>query len=175
MSLINIEYGSLASSTTMNSNFTYLENKISEVSESTTTAISSILSNIATINSRLNDFAETIQDNAASCQSEINDIRTRARTLFNKMSAIPNWESCYQLRGEELNQYTTTTNGFALLYPDNDTEGTISVNEKCILEGNNSSDKLIVIPLKKGDQVVCTRDLLKGYFIPASSIAANEI
>ena len=34
MSLTNIEYGSLASSEVLNQNFTYLDNKISEVIES---------------------------------------------------------------------------------------------------------------------------------------------
>ena len=43
MALINIEYGSLASSDTMNKNFMYLDDKIAESSESIMTSISSIL------------------------------------------------------------------------------------------------------------------------------------
>ena len=60
MALINIEYGSLASSETVNKNFTYLDEKIAESNESIMTSISSILSNIATINARINDISENM-------------------------------------------------------------------------------------------------------------------
>ena len=45
MALENIEYGSLASSETMNKNFMYLDDKIANTAESIMTSISSILSN----------------------------------------------------------------------------------------------------------------------------------
>ena len=66
MALVNIEYGSLASSEIMNKNFIYLDDKIAESSESIMTSISSILSNIATINTRLNDISENITDSIIS-------------------------------------------------------------------------------------------------------------
>ena len=62
MALINIEYGSLASSETMNKNFSYLDDKISETSDAIMTTISSMLSSIATINSRLSEITGDIVD-----------------------------------------------------------------------------------------------------------------
>ena len=47
MSLINIEYGSLASSEVMNKNFLYLDDKIAESNNSIMTSISSILSRLS--------------------------------------------------------------------------------------------------------------------------------
>ena len=77
MALIDIEYGSLASSETMNKNFTYLDDKIAETSESIMTSISSILSNIATINSRLNDITESMDGSMDVLTSSLDDYKIK--------------------------------------------------------------------------------------------------
>ena len=69
MDLKIIEYGSLASSEIMNNNFSYLDEKIETNSEATNTSISSLLSNIATINTRLNDLVETFSDSIEAVNS----------------------------------------------------------------------------------------------------------
>ena len=53
MALTNIEYGALASSTVMNNNFEYLDNRISSLSEVVTSGNASIYSNIASISSTI--------------------------------------------------------------------------------------------------------------------------
>ena len=81
MALINIEYGSLASSETMNQNFIYLDNKIAESSDSIMTSISSILSNIATINTRLNEITENMGDSINSLNAVLEDYKSKTKLL----------------------------------------------------------------------------------------------
>lgn len=61
MALIEIEYGSLASSETMNSNFTYLQNLISGLNETIISNNAGINSNIASINNSISTMQETIE------------------------------------------------------------------------------------------------------------------
>ncbi len=61
MALINIEYGSLASSSVMNNNFEYLDNRISTLSESLTAATSSISSVSASITNMVGQIADKIR------------------------------------------------------------------------------------------------------------------
>ncbi len=61
MALIEIEYGSLASSETMNSNFTYLENLISGLNETIISNNAGINSNIASINNSISTMQEKIE------------------------------------------------------------------------------------------------------------------
>ena len=58
MALTEIEYGSLASSEIMNNNFQYLDNRISNVSETVSTNQAGVNSNIASINSTLTSMSE---------------------------------------------------------------------------------------------------------------------
>lgn len=62
MALTRIEYGSLASSETMNNNFDYLDNKISEVSERITTSSASIYSSIASLNTQISNQIEGVEE-----------------------------------------------------------------------------------------------------------------
>ena len=68
MPLTHIEYGSLASSETMNDNFEYLDNKISSVAGDLSSTSSSIYSSIASLNSTLSEQANEIS-------SDLNDLR----------------------------------------------------------------------------------------------------
>lgn len=63
MALITIDYGALASSEVMNNNFNYLDEKISDVSESVVTNNSSMYSSITSMNNlitQINDMARPI-------------------------------------------------------------------------------------------------------------------
>ena len=85
MTLINIEYGSLASSETLNKNFIYLDKKISETTESIQASISSILSNITTINSRLNEISEVNTDTTEALSSRLEDYKSKTKILINNV------------------------------------------------------------------------------------------
>src|SRR5574344_2027224 len=56
MTLTEIEYGSLASSATLNGNFQYLQAKITELSALITTETSSYSSDVATLNNSINSL-----------------------------------------------------------------------------------------------------------------------
>ena len=58
MALTEIEYGSLASSNVMNNNFEYLDNKITDVSESLSSNVATINSNLATTNASISTLGE---------------------------------------------------------------------------------------------------------------------
>ena len=88
MALENIEYGSIASSETMNKNFSYLDNKIAETHESIMTSISSILSNIATINSRLSDLSEGIDNTSENLENKLEDYKLKTKKSFKNDSLL---------------------------------------------------------------------------------------
>lgn len=180
MALINIEYGSIASSDTMNQNFAYLENKITELSSSTNTMISSILSNIATINSRLGDITENIQDDATSFESKLEEYRNKSRLSLNKLSMLPNWSNCFALTAAEQQSYNVPRNGYLLLNPKPEADGTLTINGKsvtlksCSATADNAS-QLYFIPVKAGDNTSCTLALYCAYFLPTVAISSEEL
>ena len=79
MALTEIEYGSLASSSTLNNNFNYLDNRITSVSESISTNNASIYSSIASTNSTISSLQESM---SASIESNINTIDTKFSNLM---------------------------------------------------------------------------------------------
>ena len=109
MALINIEYGSLASSEIMNKNFIYLDDKIADTSESIMTSISSILSNIATINNRLNDLSTALADAIETSNSNIEEYKSKTKILVSKNSMVPNWQGYKSI--DDLNSYQVSANG----------------------------------------------------------------
>lgn len=71
MSLINIQYGSLASSEVINNNFEYLDNRITSGANNLTALSSSMYSNIANINTTLTEQ----NNNVSELESDINQLR----------------------------------------------------------------------------------------------------
>lgn len=180
MSLINIEYGSIASSDTMNKNFSYLEDKILELSNSTNTMISTILSNIATINSKLGDISDDIKDDAMSFESKLEEYRNKSRLAINKLSMLPNWSKCFELTDAEQSNYKVPTNGFLLLNPTVDAKGTLTINDSTVTlktrSGNyDNASQLYFIPVCAGDIASCTMKLIEAYFLPAAEISSEEL
>ena len=180
MALINIEYGSIASSDTMNKNFLYLEDKISELSTSTNTMISSILSNIATTNSRLGDVADNVQDDAKSFESKIEDYRIKSRNALNKLSMLPNWNKCFALTDSEQASFKVPKNGYLLLNPKPESKGNLTVNGAVVTLKTRSGSadnaaQLFFIPVKSQDLASSTLDLAGAYFLPCVEISSEEL
>lgn len=71
MALTEIEYGSLASSETMNNNFTYLENLISSLNETVISNNAGINSNIASINNSINVLQESVNSSIDGVKADI--------------------------------------------------------------------------------------------------------
>ena len=176
MALINIEYGSLASSSTMNKNFEYLEDKIGETAESFNTSISSILSNIATINTSLSNLSIQINDAVKDFSSKIDDLKSKAQVAFNNFSMVPNWNGCSSISA--LNSYKVKTNGYLFLKPVNDSTGGVKINNtaislKDLVNAYDRSTQLIILPVSAGDIVTSTLDCSFMYFLPAAEIDMN--
>ena len=76
MPLTNIEYGSLASSSEMNANFQYLDNRISTVVQNNSETTATINSNIASINSSINLMSENTNTAIAGLNSSISSINS---------------------------------------------------------------------------------------------------
>ncbi len=176
MALTNIEYGSLASSSVLNSNFLYLDNKIAETSGAINTSISSILSNIATINSRLADLSEEIQSSIEECNDNLtkglSQQETKTKTLVDNVSLLPNWGECTYV--SSLSTYAATSNGYLLIYPQTTTTGNIIVNNKTVAFKAKGGAQLAFIPLKKGDVLTCTMAVSSAYFLPAVKFITEE-
>lgn len=87
MPLTTIQYGSLASSSVMNDNFGYLDNKITTVSGNLTTVSASIYSSLSSMNST---YTEQIED----ITSDISDLETDLGSLrddFDSYNIAPNY------------------------------------------------------------------------------------
>lgn len=179
MALIDIEYGSLASSETMNKNFTYLDDKIAETSESIMTSISSILSNIATINSRLNDITESMDGSMDVLTSSLDDYKNKTKLLVKEASMVPNWTNCVSIGLTKNQSYTVISNGYILLATTTIAEGNISVNGRTvvikIINGQyDNGSHLLAFPVCKGDVVVPYLEIQNAYFLPVKDIIVED-
>lgn len=177
MTLINIEYGSLASSETLNKNFIYLDEKISETTESIQASISSILSNITTINSRLNEISEVNTDTTEALSSRLEDYKSKTKILINNVSMLPDWKKTSTISLKS--NYTVPSNGYLLLLPLTTTSGNLTVNGKSFSFKLKSSDydfgaQLVAIPVLEGDIVSCSAGLLNSFFLPSKEVSLEE-
>ena len=89
MSLTHIEYGSLASSSVMNNNFEYLDNRVTTVANNLTSTASSINSNIASLNS---SFSETVQE-ISSDLSDVELYHNALRADFDTQNEAPDYSN----------------------------------------------------------------------------------
>ena len=171
MALINIEYGSLASSETMNKNFMYLDDKIADTSESIMTSISSILSNIATINTRLNDISENMSDSLQNLENKIEENKSKTKILVNKANMSPDWSNCVQISLNASKNYTVSMNGYILMLPGSSSNNELSINSRQIefkLKNiTNSYGQIMFIPVVSGDVLSTSTNIDKLYFLPA--------
>lgn len=179
MALIDIEYGSLASSDTMNKNFMYLDEKIADTSDSIMTSISSILSNIATINSRINEISEKMSDSVTNLQAKLEDYKTKTKNLVNTATMVPNWRNCASISLNVGAKYTAPSNGYILLAPETISEGNLTVNGKTIvyktINGQyDNGSQLVVFPVYNGDVVSSTVEYLNAYFVPAKQVSISN-
>ena len=165
MALINIEYGSLASSETMNKNFQYLDDKISETTSSFTTSISSVSSNIATINSNLSELSGNLEDAKEEIDEKISETNTNIMTAL----MLPDWSACISIG--KPSSYTVPANGYILINPQAQGAGNMTVNGTTVYlkyrgHENDNAAQLVPYPVKKGDIVTCAVNITAVYFLP---------
>ena len=73
MSLTRIEYGSLASSETLNNNFNYLDNRISNQVQTSTSNMATVNSNIASINASVSALSDSIASSISPITATLSD------------------------------------------------------------------------------------------------------
>lgn len=177
MTLTNIEYGSLASSEVLNDNFSYLNDKIEDEIATLNTNISSILSNIATINSRIGDLSDEFETDIELLDAKLEDYKTKIMSAINGASMAPNW-----LRASEINDitnYEVSDNGFLLINPSSNSSGNITVNNivvsaKSVVNSDDYSSELITLPVKKDDVVTVSFEFNNAYFVPNCTFVLSE-
>ncbi len=179
MTLTTIAYGSIASSETMNNNFSYLDEKINTSNSQLNSSISSILSNIATINSTLSDLSESIATSISSLQTTLTDYKNKTKLLVAKSNMVPDWSSCSTITLTTSTSYTAISNGFVLILPEVSGKGNIAVNSVPIsfkLRANSYDNgaELVSIPVKSGDVVSTTAALEAAYFVPIAEITVEN-
>ena len=169
MTLINIEYGSLASSDIMNKNFNYLEKKISSNLESVNTSISSLMSNIVTINTRLVDLTQELEDTVSLVESKIDELKNKAQICINKATMLPNWAGCFNLT--TLDDYEVESNGYVLIISNSISDANIKINEIDLVV---KADAFTALPVKKADILTVINGVDKVYFLPAQEVYIDE-
>ena len=173
MSLTNIEYGSLASSEVLNQNFTYLDNKISEVLESLNASVSSLTSNLSTLNTSFNALSEDLRDDLQSMSSDITEFKADTKILLNSNQMLPDWGGVISISISQ--NYTAPSNGYIIALPDAATRGNIIVNGASIvlkrrdIAADNASE-IITIPVKLNDVIYSSCSFRNVYFIPVIAI-----
>lgn len=165
MTLTNIEYGSLASSEVLNKNFSYLEKKVDEAFNATMTSISSMLSNIATINSRLSEQTEMLENNSSEITAKLEEYKNKTKIFIKKTCSLPYWEGITAI---DLTQtYPVTMNGYFLIIPEKNSEGDVKINNT-IINYNNSG--IVLLPVKEGDKISSNISLQNAFFVPVINI-----
>ncbi len=165
MALITIEYGSLASSETMNKNFQYLDDKISETTGSFTTSISSVSSNIATLNTNLSDLSDKLDETKNDIEETINGTNSCVITAL----MLPDWSACISISKPK--SYIAPSNGYVLINPVANSSGNLVINGVTVYfkyRGHEDDNAAILVPypVKKGDDVTLTSSAIATYFLP---------
>ena len=178
MPITNIEYGSLASSETLNNNFSYLDDKIATTSTSINSSISSILTNIATLNSRISTLSNSLDSQIATLNQKVETYRSKTKSLVSKANMLPNWLDCQSITVSSSQNYVPTENGYAILMPESAESGTISLNGVSVNfkhRGNiyDNSAELTIIPMKKNDTLAVTIAIKYAYFVPVASVSVS--
>lgn len=178
MPITNIEYGSLASSETLNNNFSYLDEKISTVSTNINTSISSILTNIATLNSRISTLSNSLDSQVSTLNQKVETYKSKTKSLVNKANMLPNWLECTSITISVGQNYVPASNGYVILIPDAAGSGSITLNGVSMyfkLRSNayDNASELAVIPVKKSDTLAVTVSIKYAYFVPVAAVSVS--
>ena len=173
MSLINIAYGSTASSQTMNNNFSYLDNKIDTVSETLNTSISSILSNIATINTRISDLSDSLSAAIATLGSTVETYRTKTKLLVKQATSVPDWSALTSINISE-EDYSVPANGYILLSSSAQKVDLTINNSALEIKDDSVNLPLMCVPVTAGDVIAANENVSTAYFLPAAIVSVSN-
>lgn len=170
MPLINIEYGSLASSDTMNQNFSFLDDKITDVSTEVDENLATIVANVSNINSQLNEITSEINNVSRDLFSQIEALKYNVQNALNTIVIFPNWNARFEI--SDLTEYEALQNGFLMLALKTNTSGKLLINSREV-EGVTTAGNTMILPIKKGDIISSTLTFDVCCFIPTSGVVLD--
>ena len=168
MPLTHIEYGSLASSETMNDNFEYLDDRVTTVANNLVSTSTSIYSNISGLNTSL---SAQIND----LTSDINDFGDDLEELKQKFVSQNNAPDYSRGVGITL-PYTSEADGYVYAGVDGvDSKKYVYVNQKivhghCGYSGGYNVYSGSVFRVSAGDVVTVDRASGPYYFFPMKGV-----
>lgn len=122
MALIEIEYGSLASSDTMNKNFEYLDNQIADVADSMTSQLAGVYSNIASVEATLTNTKEQLEESINDTADGITSIITESGLYVVTYINGTSWYREYFSDSEKKNRVWLEQGGRAASIPQDGTK-----------------------------------------------------
>ena len=164
MPLTHIEYGSLASSETMNNNFEYLDNRATTIANNITSTSSSIYSNLASL---ISTFSQTTGD----IETELSELTTFTQNIkndFDSQNNAPDYSKGISITMP----YTVGANGYVYAGIDGvDSTQYVYVNGKvvhghCGYSGGKSVYSGSLFRVCEGDVVSVSRKMGAYYFYP---------
>lgn len=166
MSLTHIEYGSLASSSVMNDNFDYLDNRITTVANNLISNSSGIYSSLSSLNSSISEQTADLASDIEDLAEEIGDIKS----IIESHNTAPDYN-----RGIAITMpYTVEEDGY--VYAGADTQNTaryVFVNEKPVhchhgfsASTSNTIYSASVFRVSAGDVVSVNKESGLYYFYP---------
>ena len=171
MALTNIEYGSLASSATMNANFSYLDDKISDTSSSIMTSISSLVSNIATINTRLNTLSDDIDDAIDELNTKVEGYKNKLKLLAGYSCIVPDWSTLSSVTITANTAYVPSSNGYLLITP-GASQINLTINNKTV---QIKTGQIVMIPVKEDDSILMSAVPSAVSFLPMAEISVENL
>lgn len=167
MPLTHIEYGSLASSETMNDNFEYLDDRVTTVANNLVSASTSIYSNLSGLNSSLSGQISSLSSDIDDLAEELEDLSDS----FTSQNNSPDYS-----RGIGITMpYTVVSDGYIYAGVDGtDYNSYVYVNEKivhghCGYSGGYNVYSGSVFRVSAGDIVTAGRISGSYYFYPMKS------
>ena len=167
MPLIHIEYGSLASSETMNDNFEYLDDRVTTVANNLVSTSTSIYSNLSGLSSSLSEQISDLSSDIEDLEDDLEDLRED----FTSQNNAPDYS-----RGIGITlPYTAEADGYVYAGVDGmDYTSYVYVNDKvvhghCGYSGGYSVYSGSIFRVSTGDVIRTGRQLGSYYFYPMKS------
>lgn len=166
MPLTHLEYGSLASSSVMNDNFEYLDNRITTVANNLVSNSSGVYSSLSSLSSSFSEQTENIVSDISDLSSEVSEIRE----IIEAHNTAPD----YSLGVAITMPYTVEADGY--VYAGADTQNTpryVFVNEKPVhchhgfsASASYTMYSASVFRVSAGDVVTVNKESGLYYFYP---------
>lgn len=168
MPLTHIEYGSLASSETMNDNFEYLDDRVTAVANNLVSSTTSIYSNISGLSASISEEISGLGSDISELEDDLGDLRDD----FDSQNNAPDYS-----RGVGITlPYTAEADGYVYAGVNGmDYMSYVYVNNKivhghCGYSGGYAVYSGSIFRVSTGDVITVDRTLGSYYFYPMKGV-----